>query len=236
MKGRAISLLAIFATTAMAGQSAIKLERAFRDGEVDNYKLALNVSIQDFGEAAIDMSLAQTVKRVYANGDADIESKPSNMVLKLNGQEMPKDAIGAGEGDMSSVQRFDKYFRPVAVPGTLPARGMMNQVNLMRYGIMLSGQELKVGETMPITYENKDTKTIITGTAKLVSVTSGIAKIESAVKVQNPETGPTKIDLKVTSEVEVATAKPIKVEGVVTDVPAQGGMAIQKIRFSMTKG
>lgn len=234
MKKRAILIAGILAVSAWANQDTIKLERSYKANDADKFKLDLLVSMAA-GEAAINMNLTQTVKRIYDNGDADIESKSDSVKLKLNGQEIPNDAIGGGEGSAPTVQRFDKYFRPVAATGAAPARGLMNQFNFMRYGVMLSGQDMKVGETMPVTYESKETKTSITGTAKLLSVTNGVAKIESAVKVKNPETGDKPIDLKMTSEIEVSSAKPVRVDGVVTDLPVQSGMEVHTIKFTLVK-
>jgi len=234
MRIRALSLITLAAVSAWAAQDAVKLQRSYRVSEADTYRLDLSL-VTGAGEAAISMDLLQTVTRVYDNGDADIESKTSNMKLKLNGQEIPNDAIGGGEEPKPTVQRFDKFARPVSVQGTTPPKGLMNQFNFMRYGVMLAGQDLKVGETVPVEVEDKTARTSIKGTAKLVSVASGVATIESAVKVTNPETGDRPIDLKMTSQVDVTTAKPIKVSGTATNIPSQNGMGIESIKFSMTK-
>lgn len=234
MRIRALTLICGLAAFGIAAQDAIKLERVYKMSEADSYKMDLVIQTGS-GEAAITMDLRQTIKKVYDNGDADIESKTTNLKLKLNGQELPNDAIGGGEDIPATVQRYDKFARPVSIKGNEPVKGLMNQFNFMRYGVMLTGQELKVGESVPIQHEDKDAKTSINGTAKLVSIAAGIATIESAIKVKNPETGNKPIDLKMTTQVEVANAKPIKVSGTATDVPSQNGMGIESIKFSMTK-
>lgn len=233
MKRRAL-LIVILPVAVLAAQDSLRFERTYKVGEVDRFRMDLGVSMPG-SEVAIAMDLTQTVKQAYPNGDADIESKSSNMKLKLNGQEMPNDAISGGEGSPATTQRFDKYYRPVEVKGEAPARGLMNQFNLMRYGVMLSGQALKVGETVPVVFENKENKTSVSGTAKLVSISNGLAKVESAVKIKNPETGDKAIDLKMTSQIDVSNSKPVRVEGVMTDLPNNAGMPINSIRFSMVR-
>lgn len=236
MKVRATLLIGICAATVFAAQDSITLARTYKSGDADKYAMNIDVTMM-IGQATVKMDLTQTVKKTYDNGDADIESSTANMKLFLNGQEMPADALGSGEGQKPVTQRYDKFFRPVQTGSgnETVARGLMNQFSFMRYGIMLSGQPIKVGETIPIDFSSKETKTTATGSAKLIEVTGGVAKIQSSIKIKTPETGDKAIDLQMTSLIDAASAKPIKVEGTVTDIPPSQGMQIDSLKFTMNK-
>ncbi len=236
MKLRAVLLFGIASATLLAAQDSIKLERVYKAGDADKYALNIDVTMMA-GQATVKMDLTQTVKKTYDNGDADIESATANTKLYLNGQEMPSDALGSGEGQKPITQRYDKFFRPVPTGAaeTSAARGLMNQFSFMRYGVMLSGQEIKVGETIPVEFDSKDTKTSVTGTAKLLEIVQGVAKIQSSLKIKNPETGDKSIDLQLVSLIDTATSKPVKVEGTVSNIPNTQGVQIDAVKFVMSR-
>ncbi len=74
----------------------------------------------------------------------------------------------------------------------------------------------------------------MTGNIKLESVAAGIAKLVSNVSVLSNQS-PTPIKIATTSWIEVATSKPTKVEGTVTDLPAQNGMQVDTVKFVLER-
>lgn len=235
MKLRALIFLALFSVPAFAAQDAIILQRTFKNGESDNYNL--NVTIGMPGNVVdMKMALTQTVKKVYDNGDADIETASNSVKLFMNGQEMPANSKGDGKTDQKETRRFDKYLRPVPGGSAKPAQGLMNRFGLLLYGVMLSGQPVKKGDIVPVSYEDKDSKTSVEGTAKVVDIAGGYAQIQSTFKVKTPETNGQPVDLNMTSKIDTATTKPSHVEATVTSLPAAEGMKVDSIKFVLDRG
>jgi hypothetical protein len=217
----AIAMVAAFAT-----QDSISFERKYKEGDKDKYNVSMNVN-GDMGEVQITMAIAQTVKKVYPDGGADIESQSSDMKIKFNGQEM-----NAGNRPMPAItERFDKY----GIPSGKSSGGNGANMNFLRFASALPSQGIKVGQTIAIDRKDPENpKNTVKGTMTLDSIANGIAKlIVNCDVTSDATTTPMKIAL--TSNVEVSNSKPKRVEGTISNLPAQQGMNIKAIQFVMER-
>lgn len=215
-------MLAVFAATFTQAQS-FKPGRTYVAGDSDKYVLKLNATTE-MGDIAVTANATLTVKKVYDNGDADIESTTSNMKLNFGGNEIEPPSMPE-----PITTKYNKYGLALTKAGS---RG----VSLGRFGSYFGEKELKVGETF--TFDNADEKNpkIHTkGSAKLVSVEGGKATL--AVVIDNYTEGneqPMHLDGKVV--VDAATSKMLHFEGNATNIPAEGnGPAISKADFKMDR-
>ena len=123
--------------------------------------------------------MSHEVKKVHENGEADIESKTYDIVITVMGQEqkqVPSDP---------RVVRYSKFGTPIekGVPKEKKQPVFMNFLTYRPSVPLKVGETVKIDETL-----DDDTKTRVKGTSKLVSMTDGIAKIESKLDVfENPK-------------------------------------------------
>ncbi|HRF58726.1 MAG TPA: hypothetical protein PLH94_02295 [Fimbriimonadaceae bacterium] len=223
MKIRTLFFVAVVAVVAIAAaQDTVKLARNYVVGQADSYKWSMTMK-GAMGEITIDASLKQAVKKVYDNGDADIETTLSAMEIDTMGQKITPPA------SPPTTQRMTRFGQPVGLKASGPA-GFMNFATMLAEGEMKVGQEVAVDRTDPDKPKHK-----VKGTFKLESVVSGEAKIVGDLQVWSEQTGDKPMKMKVTSWVAVSNGSAIKVEGVITDLPAQQGMAMDQVTFSMTR-
>src|SRR2546429_185820 len=109
MKAKLVLFTTLLAAGAMAHQGTFQILHTYKEGEKDTYKMNMDVTLGSMGDATVSMTLTQTIKKVYDNGDADIESKMADMHVLLGGNEVPN----AGADTPPSTQRFNKYGAPV---------------------------------------------------------------------------------------------------------------------------
>ncbi len=230
MKTRALILSLIVVATAVA-QDSVNLERAFKTGEADRYKLDMGVGTQ-MGEISIKLDLTQTTKATHANGEADIESAIANMKIQFNGSDVPNDALGGKPIEPTSV-RYDKYMRPVGKQ-TKAGRGIESFLGILRLTSMLAGTPMKVGQTIDVNNENKDTLTKTTGKVSIAGLLNGVVTLESDLNVKNPQTGDKPMNIKSVAKISATDAKLIRVEGTITGIPGGDGAA-NSVRFLMEK-
>ena len=107
-------LAIIFALTcalAVAQQDSFVIARKWAVGQKENYRMTMNM------EGAMSMSLHMTmsneVKKVYENGDADIDMQVGEMTMKMGDQEhkMPQ-----GNQKPTTV-KYNKFGNPVSSAG-----------------------------------------------------------------------------------------------------------------------
>lgn len=224
------SLLATLAVASLAAltfaaQEAVSFVRTYKEGESDAYSMKLVMESQ-MGSIDVQMDMTQTVKKVYENGDADIETKTENMVINAMGQEMRPPA------SPPTSARMNKFGEPVQTAAT---QGRMN-MDFMRFGTSLGGRSIKVGETINIdSKDEKNPKNRVKGTYTLVSVENGVAKLTSSMQVWNEQTGDKPIQVDATSYVFTKDSKLQKMEGKVKGLPATGQMPVDSMSFTMTK-
>lgn len=211
MKLKAIFLSLVLGVTAFAGQDAFHIERKYVLNDADKFLMKMQLDSM-MGQIDLTMDIKETVKKLYDNGDADIESAVSNMVVNVQGQ------VQKVPAQAPTTIRYDKYGMPAA--GTKDSKGM----SFMRFGNVLGDKAIKVGETVTFDRaDEKDPKTHAKGTVKLESLDAGVAKLIMSVdQYSSASEKPMHIDG--TSWIE-ATGKLKKLEGKVTGMPAAAGGA-----------
>lgn len=223
MKIRALFFTAVGALAMLAAaQDTIKLGRTYAVGQKDSYKWSMTMK-GAMGEIVIDASMTQTIKKVYDNGDADIETNLTGMQIDAMGQKITPPSTPP------TTQRMTRFGQPVGAKAAGPT-GFMSFATLMAEGELKVGQEVTVDRTDPDKPKNK-----VKGTFKLESLESGVAKIVGDLQLWNEQTGDKPMKMNVTSWVAAATGTADKVEGTITDLPIQQGMALDQVTFSMTR-
>lgn len=220
--------LALFAA-AFGTQQAITLQHSYKEGEKDAYAFNVSVNIMQLGAAEVNMQLEQLVKKVYENGDADVESSYKDFRASLNGSEIPFPA------PPTSLVRYNKAGVPLNAG---KGGGMMASLSYLNYSTMMVDKPLTVGQEIPIDQKDPKDGSTVKGKVKVESLVDGVAKLISHFDISRPGAEkPFKLD--VTSFVEVSTSKPNSVEGTATDLPAdaagQGGPQIESIKFKMER-
>lgn len=225
MKTRVIIIAALFAAAAAAVQNPVTFERKFKEGEKDDYRVSLVVSTA-MGDAEIQMTLTQTVKKVYDSGSADLENTTTDLKVAFNGQEVnvPASQVPA------STTKVDKYGMPI---GKANAPGSPLNFGFLRYATLLPSTGVKLGETVNIDHKDPDNpKNTVSGTVRFEGVTDGVAKVISKLEISNDQSAsPMKVVL--TSWIDQSTNKVTKAEGTASNLPSQGGMQVNSVQFHM---
>ncbi len=226
MKTKAIVLLTMMGCVAFASQDAIKFVRSYKQGESDKYTMNMDMS-SAMGEISIKMAMTQTVKKVYDNGDCDMETAVTSLSINAMGNEMSPPA------PEPTVQKMNKFGSPV---GTAANKGRMGNFDFMKYANALGDKGIKVGETVNVDYKDPDNKKKTTkGTVKLESVTDGVGKLVINLEVTNDQTAEGKpMKVAMVALVIVANGKASKIDGTITNLPNMGGgPEIEKAVISM---
>jgi hypothetical protein len=222
MKTRIILFALIAAAVSVTPAQTLNPARKYVEGTSDVYsmKMAINSSM---GELGMTMTMTQKIVKVYENGDADIETATSDMLVNMGGQE-----IRPPSGKPEST-RLSKFGFPVA-----PKKG--SGMDFSRFGTYFGEKELAVGETYTFDQvEKENPKNHAKGTAKLLSIENGKAKLAVSVdsykdKVEKP------MHLDGTVTVDAATCKMLRFEGKASDLPAMGqGMTVSSAQFTIEK-
>lgn len=229
LRPRFLLLCAALAVGAWAVQDGMKIARTYKVGEADTYKMAIALE-SDMGPIDVAMTMKQTVKKVYENGDADLETAVSAMTVNAMGNEMSPPAPPA------TVQRVNRGGMVVG-QGAAPAgaggmrAGMGMMLNFGRFGAVMTDKALKVGVPVPIEDPEGKTK----GTVTLQSVADGVAVLNSKLEILiGDATEPMKVDAK--TWIDTSTSKLNKMEGTVTGtLPGQQQMPVRQVKMTMTR-
>jgi len=223
-------LLGTFCAMALAANALqeVKIVRTYKVGEADKYLMTMDMT-SAMGAITIKVASTQKVAKVYDNGDADVETTVNSLTVNAMGNEMnpPIPAV--------TTQKFNKYGMQVGKSVSSDRGGM----DFLRYLNVIGDRALKVGETIPIDYKNPDdAKDTAKGNVKIESLTDSVLKMVAYLDITNKQTeGGKPMNVALTSWIDVRDGKPEKVEGVVTNLPAnaQGGMQIDKVNFSVVR-
>lgn len=207
IRRRTIFLSLAALTTLALAQDAFSPARTYASGEKDVYGLSLKIDAGQY-DIAIAGKITYLVKKTFENGDADMQSQTSDMVISVMGQDTKQPS-----GD-PRVVRYNKYGAPIE-KGTPKEERQPLFMNFLTYR---PGQSMKVGETVKISeILDDENKTEVKGTAKLESLTDGIAKISSSLDiVQKKDKKPSHIDS--TGYYDAKTSKLNRTEAKVTNV------------------
>ncbi len=223
MKIRSILFALALGTSALAGQDGLRVERKYVLNDSDTYVMKMQME-SAMGDVDLSMNIKETVKKIYDNGDADIESAVSDMTVNVQGHEQKI------PGQKPTTTRMNKFGAPVDLKNT---KGM----GFMRYGSMLGDKPLKVGETVSFDQADpNDPSAHAKGTVKLESIEGGIAKLILSVDTYMPKVDKP-MHLDGTSWIDTAAGKLNKFEGKATNLPAGGGAAsiASSATFSMER-
>ena len=227
MKTKLMFSALVLVTLAFAAQESIKLERKYKEGEKDVYKMAMQMNMG--GDVNVALKSTQTVKKVYDNGDADIELASSDLKVNFNNQEMSPPV------QPPSIVRFNKSGMPIGMKSSKGSRGQMN-MSFLRYAFAFVDKPFKVGETIPMDFTDPDNpKAKVSGTVKVESLENGVAKFITNLDVRNEDTGDKPMKLAFTSWAEVSTAKLNKITGTVSNLPPMQGMQIEAIQLTIER-
>lgn len=208
MLARKITVLSLIALFALGlAQDVFSPARTYVLAEKDVYGLSMRL---DAGQYMVSISgkMNYVVKKVHENGDADVESRVTDMTLDLLGQTTKQP-----DGD-ARVVRYNKFGAPIE----RVADKNQKQPVFMNFLTYRTNVPMKVGETIKVDETLEDAaKTQIKGTAKLESITDGVAKIASQLEIiESKNKKPTKIAS--VGYFDVKTSKLNRSEAKLTDV------------------
>lgn len=198
--------LAFAAVTLALAQDAFSPVRTYAVGDKDVY--GCNMKMDGGLDVSFVFKQSFVVKKVYENGDADVETKVFERTLNVAGQ-----ASKQPDAD-TLVVRYDKFFIPAKV--TDPSKPQPPA--FMSFIAYRSAQTVKIGQVINIDEDLKDKlNTHVKGTSKLDSITDGIAKMITSVDIKNAKTKkPMHLDS--ISYLDVKTSKLTRAESKVSNV------------------
>jgi hypothetical protein len=211
MKTWRFAVLTTFALTSIAlGQDVFSPQRNYIAGEKDNYALSMKMVTGAY-DVSIIGKLVYTTKKVFDNGDADIESLASDVTVTVMGQESKQPA------SEPRLSRYNKFGAPLNTGGDPTKR----QPAFMGFLTYRPSVPMKVGEPVKVDEALGDAaKTTVKGSAKLESVVDGVAKISSSLDVgQKDLKKPMHIDS--VSYLDVKSSKLNRAESKLTNVDAK---------------
>jgi hypothetical protein len=221
MKTRALFLGVVLAATCFASQDAIKIERNFKEGEKDTFKMNASAST-GLGTFEIAATVEEHVRKVFENGEAEIESSVHEWKIMVNGMELPE---GAGPGKPeNSTRRVTKTGVPVGSQGRT---GIMS-LDFTSHLNKILGSELEVGKTYTVDQKSAtDPASRVEGTAKVDSVVDGVAKLTANLRVFSKEGGakPTRVEM--VQLLDVSSSKSNRLQATIRDMPPQAGVPVE---------
>ena len=227
MRARILIGALVVGMVAFAAQD-VKLERKYKEGDKDTYKVSMQLTMNG-GTANVNLVSTLTVKKVYDNGEADVETVPGDLKIDFNGQTMTQPAPAA------HTERFTKQGMPLVEKVKDKNRAQMN-VAFMRYAVMLGEKGMRVGETIPVDYTDRlDSANKVKGTLKLESFEKGIAKLVSTCEAWTEDTGAKPMKMVYTIWFDADAGKLSKLVGTVSNVMGPQGLPIDAVQISMER-
>jgi hypothetical protein len=224
MRLKAILLTIAMGALALASQGGVKLERKYKEGEKDAYKMTMQMSLTGGLKVDIRGNYSQTVKKVYENGEADVENAVTDIVANMMGTERKQQSA------KPSTIRMSKYGTPVGdTEGSQSATFMV-------YSATLGDREVKVGASYPVKYSdpNKPGQNA-EGTITVESLANGVVTLATKMNLGQPS--PAKpMHMESKAVVDLDTGKPSKVEGTVSGAQFQGGgPVVESMKFTFER-
>lgn len=206
-----------------SGQDSVRIQKVFKEGDSERVTAKLSMAVAD-GDIDMQLSTQQRVLKVFANGDADLESKVLSLEVRINGELAE---VGAKPQDSKTVMRVNRMGIPVQA-GKATGFGF----NFLHFIGLVGDVPLQKGKRTPVTWSDPyEPKRKSQGTITLDNLEDGIARLISSWEIAMPEQPkPLKIDM--VSFVEVATGRVQRASGTITGAPSQG-LEIKAVQFSM---
>jgi hypothetical protein len=213
MKSRLLLITLAVCALATAAQDGFKLVRAYKQGDKDTLETTIKINSQ-MGAMEMSMVSTETVKKVYDNGDADVETQVTSTKMNMMGQtrEMPSSP--------ATTQRFNKNGVPIPSKDQKASRGGMN-ISFVSYSRILGEGELKLNEPFAIDWTDpNDPKSKAKGTVTLIELTGTTAVMKSDMNVWTAESGNDPIHMVMTATIDRSSGKTNKASGKVDKIPA----------------
>ncbi|HWA81987.1 MAG TPA: hypothetical protein VG820_01035 [Fimbriimonadaceae bacterium] len=208
-------------------QANFNPEHKYVAGSKNDYAFKLTAKTS-LGEIALTADIAQAVKKVYENGDADIETAVKNTALTIDGN--PRQS----QDQPASTIRIDKFGTPLNKPDEA-STGRGTRLNFLRYGLYYGEKLLAVGDTYTIDRKEKDDPSLqAKGTGKLLGVEGGKARLQISVDVTSPQSEkPMHMDA--TAIVDSATGLLVDLSGQLKDMPLGPGASAANASFTFAR-
>jgi hypothetical protein len=223
---RSIATWLLVTTIAFASaQESFSAERRWKLGETDRYSFVTDM--KGSVNLKITLSLKQTVKQVFENGDAEIETVPTDVKVLANGNEIPLDPAQLPK---PVTQRLNKLGQ-----GAQKADGI-EALLMMGFGIasLLPADGLKSGQETAVDFKDPQSSESVKGSFKVESVVSGVAKVVSDLQfILAKATKP--LTVRSTLLWDVASAKINRIDGVALNVPSEDALQIDSLTFVMER-
>jgi hypothetical protein len=222
---KALFLCMFLTPVLLSGQESISLRKVFKEGDRERFSTKLSLTVA-FGDVDISLKTEQRVKKVYENGDAELESELLELKTVVNGQPMENQQQPAVKTVTNRVNRF-------GMPLESGERAGFGFTFLQFVGLV-GDKPLTVGTQTVIDWTDpKNSKKHASGKVTLESVTDGIAKLTSNWEIQTPNSEkPLKIDM--VSFLEVATGKLTRASGTILGAQSKD-VEVKAIQFSMER-
>jgi hypothetical protein len=196
----------------------LALRRQYKKGEVTRYSSTLRI----IGQLPMRMTtrIRQTVKNVYENGDADVETAVEAVEVAVEEQRarppLPPPV----------VERYTPYG---AKSGTNRDLGSM----IFRLSSSLGPRPVSMGKAVP--FEERQGERVVRGEFKLVGIEKEIARFAAGVTISSPESA-IPMQLEFRSWIQIPSGKLQQAEGTLTDVPSDGTIGkVDRITFSIVR-
>ena len=208
---------------AAAPQAPVTFARTYKVGEVDKYKLDLDV--QGIVHYQMQAEIVRTVKKTYDDGSADIETTVQDVHAKVNGEDQPSQGLAP----QPATRKFDKSGAPI---GGDPNP---NGLDFMRFAAILPAKPIGEGGKEPVSVVDPDHPTsAIVGNITLDSVKDGKANLSADLTVSDgSHQQPMKVKSK--SIVDIASGKLDTIDGTLDTIPGLESLQIKSAKFTITR-
>lgn len=218
MKAKLVLASLTLAAACLGSQDTFKPVRHFVQGEKDVYKMQMSGDMQ-LGSMDGGMTMTEAVKSVAADGSADVDVSIDDFQMSVNGSPVPTPAIPG------ATIHYGPDGKPTNLPSGIKGGGVSQMASLYY------GHEFKVGESVPISYEDPNGLKI-EGTAKLESIINGEAKLDEHLKVTVPQLQ-APLDTNFNVYVDVASGKLNRIDG--TTAGAMGPAGDMTMHYKMER-
>lgn len=222
---------AIFIALALAGASSYagsqsqsptpNVVRFTRHAEVGDQDL-LKIEVQgstDMGDFDFMQTQTRAIKKVYGNGDADVEISVTSQRVTLNGNNVPI------ELPQISQIKLNKQGLPTA--NSVTGRDRMN---LAKYAAPLYNRDLKLGTTFHVEQTSADKNETIAGKVRFDSIQNGDAKFSADLEnTQNNTLDVVKVHLDI--YMNLAASKIDRIEETVAKLPISDTIKLENAKM-----
>jgi len=219
MKAKLTLLCLGLVAISMAGQNTVRFTRHQAVGDHDTFKISITGTAQ-MGDMDINLTETRTVKKVYDNGDADVETATTELKVSMGGNDFPVPL------PPPTTIKMDKNGVPIG-----EQKGPGSGMNFSKYAAAFYDRDLKVGDTINVDQASPDGKEKTTGTVKLDSVANGEAKLTADLVTTLPDLdGPAKLHMDMF--MDTASSKPNRMEATVSSMPLRQGMVLNNVKMT----